>query len=71
MTNYEKKVFVIKAMTDMALSFHDGHDHYDAVKQGPGVPDIPFAKCSRRMCSAMREAIELIRNVMPRHFSGN
>lgn len=68
MTNYEKKAFAIAAMQAMADSFHDGHDHADAVKQGPGVPDIPFGACARKMCADMRVAIEMVRGIAPRHF---
>jgi hypothetical protein len=56
----DKKAFVLETMRKAARLWHDGHDHYDAVKQGPGVPDIPFSACTRKHCSDLRVAIALI-----------
>jgi len=56
----DKQAFILQTMRRVAASLHDGHDHADAIKQGPGTPDIPFAACARKLCSDLRLSIALV-----------
>ena len=41
----------LKAILEVALSIHDGHDEHDANKHGWGTPPILFESCTRPTCT--------------------